>query len=80
MIGQHRVDWFRVGVRVLPTAVQTQTQRSSLERPPLPPEGLNTGEVLSQREGGGKRRGGKGGIVALMGLGVRLPGGLPSRV
>lgn len=39
-------------MRGLPTAVQTQTQQSSLERPPLPPEGLNTGEVLSQREGG----------------------------
>lgn len=51
-------------MRVLPTAVQTltQTQQSSLEQPPLPPEGLKTGEVLGQREGGGKT------IVALMGF------------
>lgn len=58
---------------VLPTAVQTQ--RSSLERPPLPPEGLNTREVLDEREGGLGVS-----IVAVMGLGVRLPEGLPSRV
>jgi len=37
--------------QVLPTAVQTQAQQSSPERPPLPPEGLNTGEVLRRREG-----------------------------
>lgn len=64
-------------MRVLPTTVQTKTQQSSPQQPPLPPEGLNTGEVLSQREGG---RGEGGDNVALMGLGVRLPGGLPSRV
>lgn len=47
---------FGVVVRVLPIAVQTQTltQQSSLERPPLPPEGLKTGEVLGQRKGGGR--------------------------
>lgn len=60
--------------QILPTAVQTQTQRSTLERPPLPPEGLNTGEILGQRGWGVLA------IVALMGLGLRPPGRLPSRV
>lgn len=60
VIGQRRSHMkligFGVVVRVLPIAVQTQTltQQSSLERPPLPPEGLKTGEVLGQRKGGGR--------------------------
>lgn len=37
--------------QVLPTAVQTQTERSP-EQPPLPPEGLNTGEVHVRVRGG----------------------------
>lgn len=45
----HGADWFHRG---LPTAVQTW-------RPPLPPEGLKTGEVLGEREG-------ETAIVALM--------------
>lgn len=84
LIGQqlvpHEADWLGVGVcgcqRILPTAVQTQTQKSIPERPPLPPEGLNTGEVLGQREWGGRG----GGVIVAPGLGVRPPGGLPSRV
>lgn len=37
--------------QVLPTAVQTQTERGP-EQPPLPPEGLNTGEVHVRVRGG----------------------------
>lgn len=67
----HGADWLGASVGVLPTAAQTQTRRSSLERPPRPPEGLNTGEVLGQGERGVRGWGlAKGGetIVALMGF------------
>lgn len=41
VIGQHEASTQMIGShRVLPTAAQTQTQRSILERPPLPPEGV----------------------------------------
>lgn len=62
----HGADWLLASDGVLPTAVQTETRRSSLERPPRPPEGLNTGEVLGQGESGA--RGGGEAIVAPVGF------------